>query len=96
DSLILQWAFLSMTLRGTVVFMPLIAILILKEKTPRQAGLISMIVAPTVTILLSVLKLTSIDPLYIGMGISTLIIVGCYLITNSAKTPTSKSGSKEL
>ncbi|HBH13184.1 MAG: Na+/solute symporter [Clostridiales bacterium 38_11] len=80
DSLILQWAFLSMTLRGTVVFMPLITILVLKDKTPRKAGLISMIVAPVVTILLSVLKLTAIDPLYLGMGASTLIITGYYFI----------------
>ena len=80
DSLILQWSFLSMTLRGTVVFMPLVTILILKDKTPRKAGLISMIVAPLVTILLSVLKLTTIDPLYVGMSISTLIIAGYYLI----------------
>jgi len=79
DSLILQWSFLSMTLRGTVVFMPLLAILIWKDQTPKSAGLIAMILAPTITILLNVLGFTAVDPLYIGMGISAMVFAVCYL-----------------
>ncbi len=80
DSLILQWSFLSMTLRGTVVFVPLMTILILKNKTPKKAGLLAMVIAPTLTIVLSVFRLTTIDPLYIGLGISCVIIAIGYLI----------------
>lgn len=80
DSLILKWAFLSMTLRGTVVFMPLLFVLILKNKTPRKAGFISMIFAPLITIILSTFKLISVDPLYIGMSVSLVIFIGSYIL----------------
>jgi SSS family solute:Na+ symporter len=75
DSLILKWAFLSMTLRGTVVFMPLIVAVIMKERTPYKAGLLSMIIAPAVTIGLSITDAVDIDPLYIGMGTSLVIFI---------------------
>jgi SSS family solute:Na+ symporter len=82
DSLILKWAFLSMTLRGTVVFVPMMAILLLKEKTPKRAGLVSMIAAPAVTIVLSIFQVIEIDPLYIGLGTSMLVIF-IYTVLNN-------------
>ncbi len=75
DSLILKWAFLSMTLRGTVVFMPLVVAVIFKERTPYRAGLLSMIAGPLVTIALSLFEIVDIDPLYIGMGTSLVIFL---------------------
>lgn len=80
DSLILKWAFLSMTLRGTVIFMPLVVTLLLKDKTPKKAGVISMLVAPIITIFLSIFEIVKMDPLYIGMSISLLIFVIGYNI----------------
>jgi SSS family solute:Na+ symporter len=82
DSLILKWAFLSMTLRGTVVFVPMMAVLLLKEKTPKRAGLVSMIAAPAVTIALSIFQVIEIDPLYIGLGTSMLVIF-IYTVLNN-------------
>jgi SSS family solute:Na+ symporter len=70
DSLILKWAFLSMTLRGTVIFMPMIFALIFKEKTPKRIGFLSMIFSPFIIILLNLLNIKIIDPLYIGLLIS--------------------------
>jgi SSS family solute:Na+ symporter len=70
DSLILKWAFLSMTLRGTVIFMPMIFALIFKEKTPKRIGFLSMIFSPLIVILLNLLNIKIIDPLYIGLLIS--------------------------
>ncbi|MDW7670008.1 MAG: sodium:solute symporter family protein, partial [Bacillota bacterium] len=69
DSLILKWAFLSMTLRGTVIFTPLIFALILKDKTPKNIGYASMIISPSLIIILSLLNITYVAPLYIGLGI---------------------------
>jgi len=79
DSLILKWAFLSMTLRGTVIFMPLIFALILKEKTPSKTGYSSMIISPSIVILLSILNINIINPLYIGLGISTTMFLWAYM-----------------
>lgn len=80
DSLILKWAFLSMTLRGTVIFMPLIFALLLKNKTPKKAGLISMITSPILTVFLSIIDVINIDPLYIGISISLIIFLIGYNI----------------
>ena len=55
--------------------MPLIVAVIMKERTPYKAGLLSMIFAPLITIVLSVFKLTVIDPLYIGMGTSLIVFL---------------------
>lgn len=85
DSLILKWAFLSMTLRGTVIFMPLIVAILMKEKTPYKAGVFSMIFAPLVTIVLSVLNITDMDPLYIGMGTSLIIFLVFILVDKNVK-----------
>ncbi len=79
DSLILKWAFLSMTLRGTVIFTPLIFALILKDKTPKNIGYASMIISPSLVIILSLLNITYVDPLYIGLGISTLMFLWGYV-----------------
>jgi len=79
DSLILKWAFLSMTLRGTVIFVPLIFALMLKGHTPKKFGYISMIASPLITILLSVFNLIELDPLYVGLGVSFLIFIIGYI-----------------
>lgn len=79
DSLILKWAFLSMTLRGTVIFTPLIFALILKNKTPKNYGYASMIISPSLVILLTIFNITYIDPLYIGLGISTFMFLLGYV-----------------
>lgn len=75
DSLILQWAFLSMTLRGTVIFVPMIFALILRGKTPKKAGLLAMILSPLITIIISFFGKIGIDPLYIGIGLGVMIFV---------------------
>jgi len=79
DSLILKWAFLSMTLRGTVIFLPLIFALILKERTPSKIGYFSMIISPFIVIILSIFNINIINPLYIGLGISTTMFLWAYI-----------------
>lgn len=84
DSLILKWAFLSMALRGTVIFIPLLGIIILKDKVPKKAGLYSMTISPLLAIVFGVFGFVNIDPLYIGMG-SSFIIITIFYITSFNK-----------
>lgn len=84
DSLILKWAFLSMALRGTVIFIPLLGIIILKDKVPKKAGLYSMTISPLLAIVFGVFGFVNIDPLYIGMG-SSFIIITLFYITSFNK-----------
>lgn len=79
DSLILKWAFLSMALRGTVIFIPLLGIIILKDKVPKKAGLYSMIISPTLAIISALFSFIKIEPLYVGMGSSFIIIICFYI-----------------
>lgn len=75
DSLILKWGFLSMALRGTTVFIPLLAAIFLKDKVRKESGLIAIIVAPIITILWEMFGLSNVDSLYIGLLASILILV---------------------
>ncbi|WP_432401996.1 sodium:solute symporter family protein [Wukongibacter sp. M2B1] len=83
DSLILKWGFLSMALRGTVVFIPLILAIYLKGKVNKRAGLATMVLSPLITVLYSILKITYIEPLYIGLFASLTIYVIVHIIEHS-------------
>lgn len=63
--------FLSMTLRASVVFMPLTCALWLGEKISSRAVLISIILAPVAAIVSSVVNF-SVEPLFVGVGVSIL------------------------
>lgn len=85
DSLILRWGFLSMALRGTVVFIPLVFALVFKEKVSKKGGLYSMVIAPIITIILSIHNPIPIPPLYMGLIISVVIMffaMGVEKVTN--------------
>ncbi|MCF6465561.1 sodium:solute symporter family protein [Clostridium sp. Cult2] len=75
DSLILKWGFLSMALRGTTVFIPLLAAIFFKDRVSEKAGLIAIIVAPISTILWEIFGMSNIDSLYIGILASILMLV---------------------
>ncbi|HWP79145.1 MAG TPA: sodium:solute symporter family protein [Candidatus Acidoferrum sp.] len=75
DSLILKWAFLSMALRGTVAFLPLLFILLMGHRVPKKAGGVAMLAAPLITIAVAVTGVTPVDPLYIGLGVGLVIFL---------------------
>lgn len=79
DSLILKWGFLSMALRGTVVFIPLMFAIYFKDRVNKRAGLAAIIIAPPITVICSVFKITDILPLFIGLFSSLSIYVGFYI-----------------
>ena len=64
--------FLSMSLRASVVFMPLTCALWLKGRVNRRCVLASIILAPVCAIVSVVLRLP-VEPLIVGMGVSVLL-----------------------
>lgn len=83
NSLILKWSFLSMGLRGATICFPLLFALFTKNISP-QRGILAIILAPTATIIWAVLGIKLLDPLYIGLLVSFIILLsGLY---NKQKT----------
>lgn len=75
DSLILKWGFLSMALRGTTVFIPLIGSIYFKDRLTSKGVLIATILSPIVTILFEFYKTINLDPLYVGLFCSIIITI---------------------
>ncbi|ABO49867.1 Na+/solute symporter [Desulforamulus reducens MI-1] len=76
NSMILQWAFLSMALRGVTVFFPLLAAIFYRNSINRTAGFIAISMAPLVAITWPLWQPFSMEPLYIGM----LLSLACLLV----------------
>ena len=70
--------FLSMTLRASVVFMPLTCALWLKKRISRRFILASIILSPLIAIMGALFNFP-LEPLYIGMSVSVLCcVIGFY------------------
>lgn len=80
NTLILKWSFLSMALRGTTIFFPLIAAIYCKDKINKMAGLVSIIAAPLAAIIWELFGMKGIDPLYIGLATSIIFLLGLSVI----------------
>lgn len=85
-STINDFGFLSMGLRGTVVFLPLCGALWFKGKVNRHCILASIIIAP-ISVLLGKFLGLPFDPLFLGMGISLLFFCIGWFMNSSSKTP---------
>lgn len=73
-SIIIEWTYLSMTLRGSCMFLPMIAAIFFKERIRQTAGILSIILAPLLAFLWSILFPEGLNPLYIGLLIGILIL----------------------
>ncbi|MBR0258469.1 MAG: sodium:solute symporter family protein, partial [Synergistaceae bacterium] len=69
--------FLSMTLRASVVFMPLLCALFMKGRIAPRYVLASVILAPTLAILGMMLRV-EIEPLCVAMGVSVVLCIAGY------------------
>lgn len=77
NTLILKWAFLSMTLRGVTVFVPLMGAIFIANRINAASGLAAIIVAPLAALLWAFfLPLSAADPLYVGICLSITFLVG--------------------
>lgn len=75
-SSILGWSILSMGLRGTAAFLPLIAALFLKGRIYRPAGIAAMILGPAAVLGWNIiLPKSTFDPLYVGLAVGVVCIV---------------------
>ncbi|MDD4834397.1 MAG: sodium:solute symporter family protein [Lutispora sp.] len=74
-SLILKWSFMSMGLRGATVFGPLCAALFIKGKVKDKYAIASMIISPLSVLLGKLFLPQSFDPLFLGIGISFMLII---------------------
>lgn len=75
NSLILKWSFLSMGLRGATICFPLLLAVFIKGFVKPRAGVLAIAAAPLCAIFWAIFGLDSIDPLYIGMTVSFLLLV---------------------
>ena len=88
---ILQFAFMSMGLRGAVVFLPLCAALWLPGRIDRKFAMASIIIAPICVLLFGTVfsSLISFDSLFIGI-LASLIIMGIGLAAGRKKPQLSR------
>lgn len=75
NSLILKWSFLSMGLRGTTICFPLLFAIFAKNKISPKKGILAIILAPISTIIWALLGFQVIDPLYLGLLVSLIILL---------------------
>ena len=83
---ILQFAFMSMGLRGAVVFVPLCAALWLPGRIERKYAVLSIIVSPVVVLLFGTVfkSVFPFDSLFVGI-FASLVIMGAGLAASSRK-----------
>lgn len=74
-SAIMDWSFLSMGLRGATVCFPLLFAVFFSTTRLRRAGALAIVIAPACVILSGVLGITLIQPLYLGLLTSLLLLL---------------------
>lgn len=74
-SLILQWSFMSMGLRGATVFLPLCGALFLKGKLKKSHAVTAMVIGPASMIIGNLFLPESFNPLFLGVITSAIIII---------------------
>lgn len=75
NTMILQWSYLSMGLRGATICFPLLAAIFFKGRIYPAAGRWAVIMGPLAVLIWSIFGPASVDPLYIGMSLSLVILV---------------------
>lgn len=87
-SVMLKWTFLSMGLRGTAAFLPLVFALFLKGKVNKQAAILAMTVGPIGVLVWKIFNSVSkIDPVYIGIIIGAICMcIGLFVGRGKEKT----------
>lgn len=80
NSLILKWSILSMGLRGATICLPLLAAIFLNNKIAPTAGVLALIFAPSATICWVIFGDKAIDPLYIGLLVSSFFLLTGFIV----------------
>ncbi len=84
-SLILSWSFMAMGLRGCTVLFPLLGAMFFPGRVTPQAGIVAALLGPLVNVVWKLVFPTGLDPLYPGLLVSLLALVGLsWLVPKSA------------
>ncbi|WP_434511756.1 sodium:solute symporter family protein [Desulfitobacterium sp. AusDCA] len=90
-SMILQWAFLSMGLRGATVCLPLLGAIFFPKSVSPKAGLIALVLAPVADLVWKLGVPKGMDPLYAGLIASFVcLVVGSIIFPVSKTSPENK------
>lgn len=73
-SAIMDWSFLSMGLRGSTIFFPLLFAVFSRRTRLARYGALSIFIAPVCVIAAGLLRLELLPPLYIGLGVSLALL----------------------
>ena len=79
-SLILGWSFMSMGLRGAVAFAPMCAALFFPGRVNKKIALCAIIAGPVFVLIGKFILPSFIDPLFLGVGVSILIMLVGYFV----------------
>ena len=74
-SLILSWGFLSMALRGAVLFIPMCAALFLRSRVEKQYVIAASILGLVAVIVGKFTIPQDVDPLFVGIGVSAFTVL---------------------
>ena len=75
NSLILEWSFLSMGLRGATICLPLLGAIFIPRLIRPWAGIWAIGLGPASAMLWALLGWPAVDPLYVGLGVSLATLV---------------------
>jgi len=75
NSLILEWSFLSMGLRGATISLPLLAAIFWRRQVKPRAGVLAIGLGPLSTILWAIFGWQAVDPLYVGLSVSLGVLL---------------------
>ncbi len=84
-SAIMDWSFLSMGLRGATLCVPLLFAVYLGGDRLRRAGALSIFIAPACVIVAGLFGLSTVPPLYFGLGVSLLFFLGGLFFTRHGR-----------
>lgn len=79
NGLILQWSYMSLSIRGAAVFFPLMAALFIKRKVSHTTAILAVVAGPASVIFGGILVPWDVNPMYLGLFVSLFIIVSGYL-----------------
>ena len=79
QSVILQWSFMSMGLRGAVLFLPMSGALFLPGRIPARYAVLSIMAGPLCVLAGSVFIRLPFDPLFLGMIVGLVIMAAGYV-----------------
>lgn len=92
NSLILEWSFLSMGLRGATICLPLLGAIFIPKRINPKAGVLAIGLGPLSAIVWAIVGRSVLDPLYVGLSVSlATLLLGSVLpgpnrIVSEAKT----------